>query len=136
MSRLTVDFEHLMTVLLVEALPSIKVLPEVDVDYVKKIPILMVSGINGRMLRNGYPGAGWQWALALTLLAEDRDTGGDLSDEVYQAVHRLEGTGADAIGAVSTVEDDSMFSRGPAATVNRKLIVPYNATFTVVVVPF
>ncbi len=130
--RITVDFEKLMSELL--AYPGLEVVPRIDVDSLDSLPLLAFLGLNGHMIRNGYPGAGWEWTLALTLFTDDLSSGGGLADTIYQNVHGME-TRSTPTGSVSSVEDVSMFDRVGGATLPDKRVVQYNAAFTVRVRP-
>jgi len=131
--RITVDVERLMNSAL--AYPGLRTLPRVDVDSFDHLPLLEFTCGNGHMIRNGYPGAGWEWTLFLTLWAEDLGQGGDLADTVYQNVHRMENVVVADVGCVTSVEDVAMFDRIGGATVADRNVVQYNATFNLVVVP-
>lgn len=131
--RITVDFEKLMFSLL--AYPGITVVPRVDVESFDTLPLLSFIGGNGHMIRNGYPGAGWEWNLFLSLFSEGIGDGTGIADTVYQNVHGMEGRSVAGVGSVSTVEDVSMFDRVGGATLPDKQIVQFNATFLVRVRP-
>lgn len=137
MSRLTVDFEKLMYQLLTADLPDIKVAPSVDVDSITDLPLLVFTGTAGHMISNGTPALGWEWTLALSLFTADRDTGSDLADLIYQTVHGFDDRKAaiTGVGGVSSVDDESMFTRSAIAELDGALVEQYDAAFTVRVRP-
>jgi hypothetical protein len=131
--RVTVDFELLMKHLL--AYPGLSVVPAIDVDSLTELPILAFSGGNGHMISNGFPEAGWEWTLFLTLFTADLEAGGHTADTIYQTVHGMEGQSVVDVGSVSSVEDESMFDRIGTTPLPDKQIVQYNASFLVRVRP-
>lgn len=134
-ARLTVRFDKLMYELL--QMDGLLTLPAVDVDSLDSLPLLTVAGGNGHMIRNGFPGAGWEWTLFLTLYAPNRNDGDDMADTIYQIVHGWEDdqTLIAGLGYVNGVEDVSMFDRIGGAKFANKQIVQYAAAFTVRVRP-
>lgn len=131
--RITVNFERLMRSLL--AYPGLRVVPTVDVDSLDVMPLLAYVGGNGHMIRNGFPAAGWEWTLFLTLFTDGLADGAGLADTVYQNVHGMEGQTVAGVGSVSSVEDVAMFDRIGSGSLPDKQIVQFNASFLVRVRP-
>lgn len=138
-TRITVDFERLMKTLL--TYDGLTVSPAIDVSSFEDIPLLTFVGGNGHMVTNGYPAAGQEWTLFLTLFADGMSDGSGLADTIYQNVHDWDDIAVPeagivpGVGEVSSVEDVSMFDRVGGGTLPDKQIVQYNATFLVRVRP-
>lgn len=139
MPRLTVDVEHLLVALVGEALETVAVLPAIDVDFGgpggPQLPVVLLAPINGRMISNGHPHLGWEWTVAFTVLANGYNAASLLADDLYRAVHMLEGTSLAGVGEVATVEDEAMPARTSSVLLDAQNLTQFDGTFVVRVRP-
>jgi hypothetical protein len=131
--RVTVDFEALMAALL--TYPGLTVIPRLDADSLayNSLPLITFAGANGAAV--SYVGGATRWDLFLSLYVEGLEQGGDVADTVYQITHNMAEHGIAGVGEVVDVDDVAMFDRFQTAEFADKLIVQYNAQFSVLVQP-
>lgn len=131
--RITVDFEALVAALL--TYPGLTVIPRLDADSLayNSLPLVTFAGANGAAI--SYIGGATRWDLFLSLYVEGLEQGGDVADTVYQLTHGMSEQGIEGLGAVISVDDVAMFDRFQSAEFADKLIVQYNAQFSVTVEP-
>ena len=139
--RVTVDAEHLFTLVLRDALTDVaetfgtaemEVMSQQDIDAVDHVPFVVVNAHNGRML-NG-PGA-WTWDVFVSIVGPTRDDTADIADMVYVAMHRAHDTNAHypGVGAVTHVDDVTMPSRTSTSLTPAGDLTQYDGQFSVIV---
>lgn len=140
--RLTVDTEQLFTLILREALENIaqafntadmEVMGQQDVDAIEHVPFVVVRAHDGHML--GGPTLAWEWAVSVSIVAGTRDDAADIADMVYRAMHESHDNNVriPGVGAVTSVNDDSMPSRTSTTLTPAGDLTQYDGQFTVIV---
>lgn len=135
MARITVDMDLLLVTALSQALPDAHVASELD-PATTAYPVIVPTPVTGQMISNGHWQLGWEWTVSFNLAAFGRREASDLADDLYQAVHNLEGTYFDGIGGIASVEDEQMPTKSGAVQIaSGKTLVQYVAQFTMRVKP-
>lgn len=135
MARITVDMDRLLVTAISQALPNVHVASDLD-PGTTTYPVIVPTPVTGQMISNGHWQLGWSWTVSFNLAAFGRREASDLADELYQAVHNLEGAHFDGIGGIASVEDSQMPTKSGATQIaGGKTLVQYVAQFTMRVKP-
>lgn len=137
--RVSVDMDHLMVALLSQSFPDADWATASDVDSPERIPFGVVNSVNGHMVSNGGPFLAWEWNVNISLVALDQEMLGDWSDEVWEVIHNYheawnpESGMMVGIGAITNVEDISMFTRNATTKTPAGDLTQYDGSFTITV---
>ena len=135
--RYSVDAEHLLVALTQEAV-TYEVRAEPDVDTVDVLPLIIVNPGDGQTVEN-QRGMAWVWQTHFSVLAASHGEASEVADELHEKIDSWAnswdasvGTIA-GVGAITNIEDISLFSRTATSLTPAGGLTQYDGTFSITI---
>lgn len=138
MARYSVDAEELLVGLVAASMPTADVRAAPDVDSVDVLPLIIVSPGQGQSI-GSQRGLAWEWTTHFSVLAATEEDCSELADKLYEELYKYADSWDPAVGtiagvgAITNVEDISIFSRTVTTVTPAGGLTQFDGTFAITV---
>jgi hypothetical protein len=138
MARYSVDAEELLVTLVAASLPEAEVRAAPDVDTIDVLPLIIVSPGQGQSV-DSQRGLGWVWQTHFSVLASEEEAASTLADKLYETIYSYANSWDPTVGrivgvgAITNVEDISIFSRTVTTVTPAGGLTQFDGTFAITV---
>lgn len=139
MARYAVDAEELLVALTSQSMAEFgcEVRAEPDVDTVDVLPLIIVSPGDGRSIE-GQRGIAWVWQSHFSVLGQSHEQASDIADKLLEKIDGWANSWGssgtiEGVGAITNIEDISLFSRTATTLTPAGGLTQFDGTFAITV---